>query len=106
MYLVCTFFLSLSTITSIFSKTSHHFVTIKNDTKYDLSLSELTQNNPQHQHTINARSEKKCNFFKSTDCVEAKIKIGSVYYNVCCPITSGHKTVTITQNQTLHIRAQ
>lgn len=105
-YLVCAFFLSLGIFSQVFSKPSHHFITIKNDTNHDVSVSELEKNNPQQHHAISARNEKKCNFSKNTDSVEVKVKFGTTTYNVCCPITSGHKTITITENQTLHIRVQ
>lgn len=107
MYIACTFFLSLGISAPLFSKPSHHFVIVKNDTNHDIILSEFEQNIERTKHTISSRSDKKCDFFKSTDYVEAKVKLGSsVYYNVGSPITSGTKTITITQNQTLHIRAQ
>ena len=107
MYFLCTFLLSFGISASLFSKSSHHFVTVKNDTNYDIILAEFEQTTEIHKHTISARSEKKCDFFKNTEYVEARVKLGSnTFYTVGSPITFSHKTITITQQQTLHIRAQ
>ena len=107
MHIACTFFLSLGICTFLLSKSSYHVITIKNDSNHDISLIEFEQNIEKHKHTLAPHSDKKANFFKSSDYVEARVKLGNTtHYNVCSPITSSTKNITISQNQALHIRAQ
>ncbi len=107
MHILCTFFLFLGISASLLSKSSHHFVTIKNSTNFDLIISEFEHTVKKQEHTISANSEKKCNFFKNTSYVEARVKTcNGIYYNVGSPITFDTKKITITHNQTLHIHAQ
>lgn len=103
---LCMFFLIFCFSAPLLSKSSHHFITVKNDTNHDITLVEFEQTTETHKHTISPHSEKKCDFLKSTESVEARVKNTTATYNVCGPINSNTKTITITQHQGLHIRAQ
>ena len=105
-FAIRTIFLSLAFSASLFSKSSHHFVVVKNDTNHDIILVEFQQATESHKHTISPHSEKKCDFFKSTEYVEARVKNSTATYNVGSSITSNTKTISITQNQVLHVHAQ
>jgi len=106
-YISSAFFLILGISIAILAKSSHHHtIAIKNDSPFNIILAEFEQGVEKQTHSVNPKSESKCNFFKNTDHVEARVKTASATYCVGIGITSNSKKITLTHNKHLHMRAE